>query len=118
MSSYLWIGPKCVGVFVHVAVDGDRVYYIRYRHDDKLIEEKAGRAAAGMTPAKAAHIRLAKINGKVPTNRERREEKKRPAVEKCTIEAIGGFLNDLKAQINNLEKIYSEHIEKLHKNFN
>jgi len=104
---------KYAGVFVYVTMTGDRIFYIRYRRDGKLIEEKAGRAAAGMTATKAARIRATKVSGNAPTNREERRGKKRPAVEQWAIE---DSLNDLKGQINKLEKAYSDHIVKFHKN--
>ena len=36
--------------------DDDRIFSIRYTLDGKLVEEKAGRAAAGMTAAKAYRL--------------------------------------------------------------
>lgn len=55
----------------------ERVYFIRYRRDGKLIEEKAGRQFQdAMTPAKAARIRGERIEGKAPSNQVRREEEK------------------------------------------
>ncbi len=53
----------------------ERVYYVLYRKDGKLIEEKAGRQFQdNMTPAKAAQIRVQRIQGDLPSNRERREQ--------------------------------------------
>ena len=55
----------------------ERVYYIMYRRDGKLIEEKAGRQYADdMTPARAAGVRTRRMQGKELSNRERREAKK------------------------------------------
>jgi integrase len=52
----------------------ERIYYIRYRKDGKEYEEKAGRQFQDdMTPAKAANIRALRIQGKEPSNQERRE---------------------------------------------
>ncbi|MGO9578853.1 MAG: tyrosine-type recombinase/integrase [Desulfobaccales bacterium] len=52
----------------------ERVYYILYRKNGKLIEEKAGRQFIDdMTAAKAAKLRTQKIESDRPTNRERRE---------------------------------------------
>ena len=52
----------------------EKIYYIRYRKNNKLIEEKAGRQYQDdMTPAKAAGIRAAKIEGD-KTNAEKRAE--------------------------------------------
>lgn len=51
----------------------ERVFYIQYRKDGRLIEEKAGRAGADdMTPARAAAMRSLRIEGKQATNDERR----------------------------------------------
>jgi len=51
----------------------ERIYYIRYRRDGKLVEEKAGRQFVDhMTPAKAAQIRARRIAGDDMPNRERR----------------------------------------------
>lgn len=55
----------------------ERIYFIRYRRDGKLIEEKAGRQFQdAMTPAKAARIRGERIEGKALSNQGRREEAK------------------------------------------
>jgi len=55
----------------------ERIYYIRYRQDGKLIEEKAGRQQRDkMTPTKAAGLRADRMGGAL-TNREQREEEKR-----------------------------------------
>ena len=70
---------KYPGVYSYITAEGDRIFYIRYLRDGKLIEEKAGRAAAGMTAAKAAHIRSAKIDGKALSNEEIRTERERLA---------------------------------------
>ncbi len=54
----------------------EKIYYIRYRKNNKLIEEKAGRQYQDdMTPAKAAGIRASRIEGD-KTNAEKRAEEK------------------------------------------
>jgi integrase len=61
------------------ATDGkpERIYYIVYRKNGKLIEEKAGRQYQDdMTPARAANKRTQKIEGSQLTNEERREAEK------------------------------------------
>ena len=63
-------------------IDGkaERIYYIQYRRGGKLIEEKAGRAGADfMTAAQANQIRAERIQGKAPSNADRREKVKRDA---------------------------------------
>jgi integrase len=56
----------------------ERIYYIRYRKNDKAYDEKAGRQFSdAMTAARAARIRAERIEGKQLPNKERREKKKR-----------------------------------------
>jgi hypothetical protein len=70
----------------------ERIYYITYRKNGRLIEEKAGRQFEDdMTPARASYIRGQKIEGVQPSNEERREkdqEKKKAESNKWTIERI------------------------------
>jgi integrase len=68
------------GVY-YIEVEGargpEKVYYIQYRRNGKLIEEKAGSQFKNdMTPARAAGVRAARIDGREPTNAERRAAKK------------------------------------------
>jgi integrase len=52
----------------------EKIYYIMYRRNGKLIEEKAGRQYQDdMTPARAAGIRTSRIEGEELPNTERRE---------------------------------------------
>jgi integrase len=52
----------------------EKSFYIVYRKNGKLIEEKAGRERHdNMTPAKAASMRVRRIQGDEPSNEERRE---------------------------------------------
>ena len=66
---------KYQGVTIY-ATEADTIFYIRYRkpNEKKQIEEKAGKKSQGMTVAKAAGLRAERMNGKAPTNTERREE--------------------------------------------
>jgi len=61
----------------------ERVYYIRYRRGNKMIEEKAGRQYQDdMTPARAARLRAERMEGKDLPNKARRDlEKKRKEAE-------------------------------------
>ncbi|MBU2648711.1 site-specific integrase [bacterium] len=53
----------------------EKVFYIRYRKNSKLIEEKAGaQFKDSMTEAKANNIRTLRLCGKEPTNNESREQ--------------------------------------------
>ena len=55
----------------------EKIFYIRFRKDGKLVEEKAGRQFRdNMTAAKAARIRAAKIDGNLPTKNEERAKKR------------------------------------------
>ncbi len=70
------------GVFYRISkrVGGpgeEKVYYVAYRKNGKLIEAKAGRQYAdAVTPAKAALYRAALIEGREQTPQERREADK------------------------------------------
>lgn len=56
----------------------ERIFYITYRKDGKLIEEKAGRQFKNrMTAAKANNKRSERVTGKELTNKEEREAKKK-----------------------------------------
>ena len=56
----------------------EKIFMIRYRKNGRLIEEKVGRAGQdNMTAAKAARLRAERIEGKKPSNRERREKARR-----------------------------------------
>jgi len=52
----------------------EKIYYVVFKKDGKVIEEKAGRQYADkMTPAKAAHFRGDRIEGRVKRRKEIRE---------------------------------------------
>jgi len=56
------------------AAGPEKIYYIMYRRNGKLIEEKAGRQYQDdMTPARAAGIRASRIDGEELPNTKRRE---------------------------------------------
>jgi len=66
----------------------EKIYYIRYKLDGKLTEEKAGRQYQDdMTPARAARIRSQRIEGKQLSNRKTRETKAQLA-DRWTIERL------------------------------
>lgn len=53
----------------------ERVYYIVLKKYGRVLEEKAGRQYADdMTPARAAHIRAERVEGKRPSRKELREQ--------------------------------------------
>lgn len=80
------------GVYYIDASDGQKIFYIQYKRNGKLIEEKAGKSKTNnMTFAKAARKRARRVDGLEPTNQERRdaEEAARQAkANKQTIEKL------------------------------
>jgi len=70
----------------------EKIYYIVYRKEGKQIDEKAGRQYQDdMTPARAAGLRAEKIEGKQPSNKEKRtaeEAAKQAEAEKWTIDKL------------------------------
>jgi integrase len=61
----------------------EKIYYITYRREGKLVEEKAGRQFSdAMTPAKASRIRAERIEGKSLSNKERRARKRQEKEER------------------------------------
>lgn len=70
----------------------EKIFYIRYRKDGKLVEEKAGRAKQDdMTAARAATLRATKISGDKPQNIEKRkikERNKRTEADKWTLDKL------------------------------
>lgn len=55
----------------------EQIFYIRYRRDGKMIEEKVGRQFQDdMTPARANAVRWLRIRGKEQSNQEQREVEK------------------------------------------
>jgi integrase len=67
----------------------EKVYYIMYRKKGRLIEEKAGRQFQDdMTPARAAGLRADRIDGKQPSNKEKRAAEKAAKVTKWTIDKL------------------------------
>ena len=65
----------------------ERIYYVLFRKNGNLIEEKVGRQLQDkMTPARASRIRDEKIAGKLPLNRDKQKSSEQPgSVEKSTI---------------------------------
>ena len=52
----------------------ERIYYIRYRKNGKMVEEKAGRQFQNdMTSARASQVRTRRIEGNGLSSTERRE---------------------------------------------
>lgn len=70
----------------------ENIYYVRYRKNGKLVEEKAGRQFQDdMTPARAAQVRARRIEGNELSNNERRtaeEAKKAAELGRWTIDRL------------------------------
>ncbi len=70
----------------------EKIYYIVYRKEGKQIDEKAGRQYQDdMTPARAAGLRAEKVEGKRPTNKEKRaaeEAAKQAEAKKWTMDRL------------------------------
>jgi integrase len=78
----------------------ERIYYIMYRRDGRLIEEKAGRQFQDdMTERRAARIRAERIDGKSLSNKERRKEKKQQKeIQEWTIKRLWDAYLETKPQ--------------------
>jgi len=97
MAKTVRIRTKYPGVYSIEAQGADgraeAIFYIRFRRDGKLIEEKAGRARQdGMTAAKANHLRAKKIEG-AATRQEIRNEQKADA-ERFTVERVWAIYHE------------------------
>jgi integrase len=80
----------------------ERIFYITYRKNGKLISEKAGRASQDMTPARANTLRSKKISGKEPTNAEKRQAEQAEKVkedQKWTLERLWGAYKEAKPDL-------------------
>lgn len=92
MPTFNRVKTKYPGVYY---IDGkgargpEKIYYVSYRKDGRKIEEKVGRQFRDdMTPAKAASIRSERIEGRQPSNKERRnavKEAKKNEAAKWTV---------------------------------
>ena len=64
------------GVYFVELANGDQTFFIRYKKDRKLIEERAGRKSQGWTAAKANRLRTDRLAGKSESNVEKRAREK------------------------------------------
>jgi integrase len=60
------------GVYYVELAKKDQTFFIRYKKDRKLIEERAGRRSQGWTAAKANRLRTERLAGKTVSNAEQR----------------------------------------------
>jgi integrase len=96
----------------------EKVFYATYRKKRKSIEEKIGRQFQdSMTPAKASRIRSQKIDGKLPTNRERQvldEAKKQAAENIWNLDRLWTAYKESKADYKTAatdQAFYNKHLE-------
>jgi len=62
----------------------ERIYYVVFKKDGKVCEEKVGRQYADdMTPAKAARVRADRIEGRRESRKEKRQAEKAAKLEKA-----------------------------------
>ena len=64
------------GVYFVELANGDQTFFVRYKKDRKLIEERAGRKNQGWTAAKANRLRTERLAGKSESNVEKRAREK------------------------------------------
>ena len=76
----------------------ERIYYIRYRQNGEMTEEKVGRQFQNdMTPSRAARVRALRIHGDQLSNREQRdllEIKKQKEDSRWTIHRLWSVYKD------------------------
>ena len=65
-----------IGVYFVELVNGDQTYFMRYKKDGKLIEERAGRKTQGWTAASANRLRTERLAGKSESNNEKRTKER------------------------------------------
>ncbi|MEA2061971.1 MAG: hypothetical protein U9P10_16040 [Thermodesulfobacteriota bacterium] len=115
---------KYAGVFYVAGTSAqgkpEKIYYIRYRKDGKMVEEKAGRQYQDdMTPARASDILAQKIDGEKDTNAEQRQktiEKELAERSKPTISRLWDEYKEAKPDIKGMvtdENRFENHIKDL-----
>jgi len=106
------------GVYFVDLANGDQTYFMRYKKDGKLIEERAGRKRQGWTAAKANRLRTERLAGKSESNAEKRIKDK---AEKDSLHSRWTFQklfneyldsrHDLKGRAND-ERRFNSYLEK------
>jgi integrase len=87
----------------------EKIFYIRYRRDGKLIEEKAGRQFQDdMSAARAYSKRAQRINGKEPSNREKREAQQAEKHKKARVWTIERLWKEYKKTKPNLKGLATD----------
>lgn len=86
----------------------EKIYYVLYRKDGRLIEEKAGRQFQDdMTPARAASLRASRIEGEL-SNQERREERRAKAAAEAGKWTFDRLWEEYKRQRPNLKGLRTD----------
>lgn len=107
--------PGYKGIYYIEAADGQKIYYIVYRRDGRLIEEKCGKSRTdSMTFAKANQIRSRRIDGAELSNTEEREkakvEKKEELRRGATVGSVWKiYLEDRWSRWS--ERHYADHVD-------
>ena len=112
------VATKYQGVTVHTTTDDEKTFYIRYRlpGDKKQTEEKAGKASQGMTAAKAAGLRAERLNGKAPSNAQKRESIQASREAWTALRLFDAYQSTLPAKRGRAaDKSNFKHLEPIHK---
>ncbi len=87
----------------------ERIFYILYRRDGRLIEEKAGRQYQDdMTAARASNLRAQRIEGKALTNKARREALEAERTAEQSRWTIARLWEEYKASTPNLKGLVTD----------
>ncbi len=85
----------------------EKVYYIRFTRDGKVIEEKVGRQYSdAMTPARAAAIRADRIEGKRESRKEVRQTREKQRQEEAHHWTFDKLWNEYKLQKYNVKGLF------------
>jgi len=101
--------PGVFYIFGEGARGPEKIYYIRYRRNGKMIEEKAGRQFQDdMTPARASEMRSRRIDKKEQPNREKRKEQRRSKEAEKGRWTIDRLWTDYKESMHHIKSMQSD----------
>jgi len=96
----------------------ERVYYVIFKKEGKVYEEKVGRQYADdMTPAKAARVRADRIEGRRISRKEKREAEKEAKERKANRQTLSSLWAEYESQkpasksLNNDKSRFEKHIK-------